>query len=282
MMPVIEKERFRLRHAIIIAIVIICIVSIGIAVYKQFFEDEKIGVIFGISDEEYDEEYDNLKSNFLNIFDNSFNVIQKYEKDVKKIKADKDLVLEGYSKQEQNDNYNVNVKIAYFNINSEIVKKFNNDIKNSFKEKASSIISSNEKNIIYNVKYKAYQNNNILSLIVLSELKEGDSNQKIVIKTYNYNLDTGKEITIDELIEQKGINISSANSKIKEEIKLSQEENIKLKELGYNANVREPDSDVYKIQNAKTFFIGENGYLYIVYAYGNDELTSEMDVVIFR
>lgn len=282
MMPVIEKERFRLRHAIIIAIVIICIVSIGIAVYKQFFKDEKIGVIFGISDEEYDEEYDNLKSNFLNIFDNSFNVIQKYEKDVKKIKADKDLVLEGYSKQEQNDNYNVNVKIAYFNINSEIVKKFNNDIKNSFKEKASSIISSNEKNIIYNVKYKAYQNNNILSLIVLSELKEGNSNQKIVIKTYNYNLDTGKEITIDELIEQKGINISSANSKIKEEIKLSQEENIKLKELGYNANVREPDSDVYKIQNAKTFFIGENGYLYIVYAYGNDELTSEMDVVIFR
>lgn len=282
MMPVVEKERFRLRHAIIILIVVICVTAIGIAVYKQFFKDEKIGVIFGITDEEKDEEYENLKSNFLSIFDNSLNVLEKYEGNINKIRSGEDLIVEAYNKQEQTENYNLDIKIAYFNINSEIAKKFNNEIKTTFKDKSESIVSSNSKDIVYNVKYKAYEYNNILSLVVLSELKEGNSNQRIIIKTYNYNLSTNKEVTINELIEQKGISLTNANNKIKEEIKSSQEENIKLKELGYNANVREPDSTEYKLVNAEDFFVGENGYLYVVYAYGNKEITSELDVVIFR
>lgn len=282
MMPVVEKEGFRLRHAMIIVVVIICIVAIGMAVYKQFFKDEKIGVIFGITDEEQDEEYDNLKSGFFNIFDNSLNVLEKYAGNVNKIRAEEDLIVEAYKKQEQTENYNLDIKIAYFNINSEVAKRFNNEIRKTFKEKSESVVSSNGKDIIYNVKYKAYEYNNILSLVILSELKEGNSNQRIIIQTYNYNLSTNKEVTINELIEQKNINISNANNKIKEEIKSSQEENIKLKELGYNANVRDANTDEYKIQNAENFFIGENGYLYVVYAYGNKELTSEMNVVIFR
>ena len=282
MMPVVEKERFRLRHAIIILIVVICVTAIGIAVYKQFFKDEKIGVIFGITDEERDEEYENLKSNFLSIFDNSLNVLEKYEGNINKIRSGEDLIVEAYNKQEQTENYNLDIKIAYFNINSEVAKKFNNEIKTTFKDKSESIVSSNSKDIIYNVKYKAYEYNNILSLVILSELKEGNRNQRIIIKTYNYNLSTNKEVTINELIEQKGISLTNANNKIKEEIKSSQEENIKLKELGYNANVREPDSAEYKIVNAEEFFVGENGYMYVVYAYGNKEITSELDVVIFR
>ena len=45
--------------------------------------------------------------------------------------------------------------------------------------------SNSSKNIIYNVKYKAYEQNNILSLIILSELKEGESSERIIIQTYN-------------------------------------------------------------------------------------------------
>lgn len=282
MMPVVEKERFRLRHAIIIIVFVICIVAIGIAVYKQFFKDEKIGVLFGITDEENDEEYTELKANFLSIFDNSINIIKKYEGNVKKIKEDEDIIFVAYNNQEQTDNYNLDAKIPYFNINSEAAKKINTDIKTTFKDKGKSVISSKGENIIYNVKYKAYEYENILSLVILSELKEGISNQRIIIQTYNYNLDTNKEITINEFIEQKDINISNANSKIKEEIKASQEENIKLRELGYNAKVRDQNSDEYKLTNAKYYFLGENGYLYVVYPYGNEEMTSEMDVVIFR
>ena len=94
--------------------------------------------------------------------------------------------------------------------------------------------------------------------------------------------ETNKEITINEVLEKRNINIENANNKIKDEVNNSQEQNIKLSELGYNVNIRDTNSDVYKIQNAKEFFIGENGYLYIIYPYGNDEFTSEMDVIIFR
>ena len=281
MMPVIEKEGFKLIHLIYILIIIICIVAIGFAVYKQFFKDEKLGVIFGITDEEEDEEYNNLKDNFFNIFDNSLNILGQYNGKLSKIKKEEDVII-AYNNQEQTENYTLDLKIPYFNINSEVAKKFNSEIKTTFKDKSASVVSSKDDNIIYNVKYKAYESNNILSLIILSELKEGNNNQRIIIQAYNYDLSTNKEVTINELITLKDIDINQANNKIKSEIKSSQEENIKLSELGYNTNVRDADADTYKIQNSENFFIGEKGYLYVVYAYGNKELTSETDVVIIR
>lgn len=281
MMPVIEKEGFKLIHLIYILIIIICIVAIGFAVYKQFFKDEKLGVIFGITDEEEDEEYNNLKDNFFNIFDNSLNILEQYNGKLSKIKKEEDVII-AYNNQEQTENYTLDLKIPYFNINSEVAKKFNSEIKTTFKDKSASVVSSKDDNIIYNVKYKAYESNNILSLIILSELKEGNNNQRIIIQAYNYDLSTNKEVTINELITLKDIDINQANNKIKSEIKSSQEENIKLSELGYNTNVRDADADTYKIQNSENFFIGEKRYLYVVYAYGNKELTSETDVVIIR
>lgn len=281
MMPVIEKEGFKLIHLIYILIIIICIVAIGFAVYKQFFKDEKLGVIFGITDEEEDEEYNNLKDNFFNIFDNSLNILEQYNGKLSKIKKEEDVII-AYNNQEQTENYTLDLKIPYFNINSEVAKKFNSEIKTTFKDKSASVVSSKDDNIIYNVKYKAYESNNILSLIILSELKEGNNNQRIIIQAYNYDLSTNKEVIINELITLKDIDINQANNKIKSEIKSSQEENIKLSELGYNTNVRDADADTYKIQNSENFFIGEKGYLYVVYAYGNKELTSETDVVIIR
>ena len=39
---------------------------------------------------------------------------------------------------------------------------------------------------------------------------------------------------------------------------------------------------MYKISNAKNFLYGKDGMLYLIYAYGNDEDTSEKDIVIFK
>lgn len=125
-------------------------------------------------------------------------------------------------------------------------------------------------------------NNNILSLVILSELKEGNSSERIIIQTYNYNLEDKREVTISEILQKKSVDVSYANNKIKQEVNSSQEQNIKLAELGYNVSVRDTNSDIYKVENVKEFFIGENGYLYVVYAYGNDEFTSEVDVIIFK
>ena len=89
-------------------------------------------------------------------------------------------------------------------------------------------------------------------------------------------------VNIDDVLKQKNIDTKSANNEIKNEINNSQEQNLKLAELGYNVTIRDVNKDEYKIENSKEFFLGQNGYLYVIYPYGNDEFTSEMDVVIFK
>lgn len=285
MRPVVEKKGFELRHAIYILIILICIIAIVIAVYNiQYFKDEKIGVILGISKEENDEEIKALQRDFLNIFTNDINIIEQYNERINKIKDNQEVVVIASDIQEQTKNYTLNLKIPYININTNLAKRINNEIKLTFKDKSQSVISSSkdDDNIIYNVKYKAFEENNILSLVILSELKEGESSQRIIIQTYNYDLKEDKLITIEDMLKIKNIDVKTANNYIKSEINHSQEENIKLSDLGYNVKVRDAESNFYKIENAEQFFIGENGYLYIVYPYGNTEFTSEIDVIIFK
>ena len=283
MRPVIEKNRFGIRHIVYIIMITICVIAIGIGVYMQFFQDEKLGVILGITKEDEDIELKNLKDNFFNIFSNNIDVLEAYEGKTTKIKEDMEIIVTAYNKEEQGENYNINLKIPYFNIRSEEAIKINREIQSTFKDKFESInLSKLEKSIIYNVKYKAYINKNILSLVILSELKEENSNQRIIIQTYNYNLNENKLVTIAEIIQNKNIDITKANQTIRETIDSSQDENLKLKELGYEVDLRDSNSEEYKIQNAEQFFVGEKGYLYIVYPYGNKEFTSEMDLIIFR
>lgn len=282
MRPVIEKNRFGVRHVVYIIMITICVIAIGFGVYMQFFQDEKLGVILGITKEE-DMELKSLKENFFNIFSNNIDVLEEYDGKITKIKEDMDIIVTAYSKEEQGENYSISLKIPYFNVKTEEAVKINKEIQSTFVNKVESVrTSKSENSIIYNVKYKAYIHKNIVSLAILSELKEENSNQRIIIQTYNYNLSENKLVTIAELIQDKNIDVNQANKEIKETIDSSQGENIKLKELGYEVDLRNSDSEEYKIQNADQFFIGEKGYLYIVYPYGNKEFTSEMDLIIFR
>lgn len=283
MRPEMEKRKFELRHIVYIVILVICFIAIGVAVYMQFFRDAKLGLIVGITKEKEDEEIKELKENFLNTFDNKIGIISEYKGTVNKIKNDQDIILVAYNTQEQEENYTVDFKIPYFNINTETAKQYNQQIKSIFKDKSESVLSSTSgKNIVFNVKYKAYENDNILSLIILSELKEGESNERIIIKTYNYNMETNKMVSINDIINKKNINLQEADNRIKSEINSSQEQNIKLSELGYNVTIRDTNKDEFKIENAKEYILGQNGYLYIIYPYGNDEFTSEYDVVIIK
>ena len=54
-----------------------------------------------------------------------------------------------------------------------------------------------------------------------------------------------------------------------------------LKKLGYTIYDRDYRSALYKMQNTSCFFLGDDGYLYLVYAYGNQNFTSEMDLIAF-
>ena len=136
MRPEMEKKKFELRHIVYIIIIIVCLVAVGVAVYMQFFKDEKLGVIVGITKEKEDEEIKKLKENFLNIFDNNIEKVSEYNGSVNKIKEDEDIILVAYDTQEQEENYMVDFKIPYFNINSDVAKQYNQQIKSIFKDKS--------------------------------------------------------------------------------------------------------------------------------------------------
>ncbi len=285
MRPVIEKRKLGIRHVIYGVILVICVISVGIAIYMQFYRDANLKVVFGITTEdEAKQEYIDLKANFLNIFDNKIEIVQNYNGDVKKIREQEELVLVADEVKETTDNYSLDLKIPYFNIDSSITRTYNEQIRDTFAKKADSVVSlkGSDSLIIYNVKYKTYIYNDIISLVIMSELKEGENSQRIIIETYNYNLKENREISIQELLGLKSLNEKDVNDKIKKEIDEAQEQNIRLKEAGYNVNVRDSSAEIYKINNAKQFFIGKDGYLYVLYPYGNDDFTSQMDIVIFK
>lgn len=93
--------------------------------------------------------------------------------EAEKIDADKDHIYTNYEKTEVNSgNYEIDVKIPVININSEEIKSYNEDIKQVFQDKAESILNGGSNRAVYSVDYEAFLNNNILSVVIRSTLKE--------------------------------------------------------------------------------------------------------------
>lgn len=275
-----ETKISKTRKIIYISIGIICGIAAIITMYVQFIRGSNIELRIGNNDMSEDE-YQELKGQFDSVFTNNLTKIDQTE--YGKHYDTKDLVFTGYKKQETKDEeYNVNVNIPYINIKNDKTIEYNKEIISTFQNKAETILNAeNRKNVIYTVEYSAYVQDGILSLIIRSNLKEGTSTQRIIVQTYNYDLINNKEVTIDQMLNLKQIDISNANNKIKNEIKEAQEQVKELKNLGYSIYERNPDDEKYKIENATEFFLGNDQNLYIIYAYGNEEFTNEMDLVIF-
>lgn len=270
------------RKLIFLMIIVLCLIAIGIALYYQYYREEKLGIIFGINTKEElkEEEYNELKANFNSIFDNK--LVNNSNVNYKKINENEDYVYCGYSNTEKSDNYTLNVNLPYINLNNNITYKYTTDINNIFKTKTEDIIAKNlNNNEVFSVSYKAYIVQDILSLVIKAELKEGKNSQRVLIQTYNYNIKENKEETLRDFLDLKGVTESEANKKIKQKIEEKKKQNEQLSELGYNMYVREYDEKIYGISNTTEFFMDEKGNLYLVYPYGNKDYTSEFDLVIF-
>ena len=274
-----EKEKGTNRRIVrYVIIIVICIIAVGIAMY-QFFADEKLEVILGIVKSDT-EEIEELRTNFDSIFENKLSKNSNIS-DVNKIDTDKDLVYTSYEKQENIlGNYDLNVNIPYINIDDSTTKKYNEEIKNSFEKLAEQIQQTQDRNIIYNVKYMANIENDILSIVISSNFKEGSNPQRTIVQTYNYNLSTHKEETLSELIKIKNIDKSTFESQVKSEIVSAANQAEKLKSAGYTTFTRNTNDSMYKLENTTEFFI-HNNHLYVIYPYGNQNNTTEKDVVIF-
>lgn len=279
-----ETEIGKKQIIIYISIILICIISIVIAFYVQFYARIDIASLVGLKEkkefgQKTEEEIEALKSNFNTVFINNIEN-DNDENNGKKEQQDRKIVYTKYEKKESKINsYDLEVHIPYINIDNEVVKKYNQKIEEIFANKARNILGSENKNIIYNVEYVANIYDGILSVMVKSNLKEASNAQKVVVQTYNYDLRNNKEITIDEMLKIKGMDKQLVQNKINDEISEEEKKVEDLKNLGYNIYTRDTSSNMYDIENASEFYVTEDT-LYIIYAYGNQTSTSEMDLVI--
>ena len=273
-----------IRYIIYIFIIVICIVAIGIGVYAQFFMEEDIS-----------NNYDNdisaggnqnlvtgqeIKQSFLDLFTDEFYIGNFDDSNVKKLDNSNELVYTAYSSSETVEGkYMIDVNIPVINIEGEVVNEYNSITQSVFVDKINAVISNSSVYTIYNLDYISYVNNNILSLAIMATIKEGNNPQRIIVQTYNYNLATGENVTLDDILEDRDIEKSVVENKIKTTINKASEDAKKMAQSGYNVYQRNPEDEMYKLENIQNFMEGPNGELYIIFAYGNNNYTSEMDVI---
>lgn len=278
-----EKKALNKRQlAIYITIVIVCIISVIIAFYVQFYARIDLGRFIGIEMEtefgnKTEEQAEEIKAKFEQIFTNA---IENGEgQDNKKKEIDQPLV---YTKMQRKENkldyYDIEVNIPYINIDNPKIEEYNKEIE-SFVEKTNNILQSQNQNIIYTVEYVANVYDDILSLMIRSNLKEGTNAQRIIIQTYTYDLRNNKEISLDKILRMENLNQVDIQQKINNEIEIAQKKVQDLSKLGYTIYSREVSSDRYNIENATEYYL-TNNTLYIIYAYGNETFTSEMDLIV--
>ena len=278
-----EEEKISKKRVIIYAVAIaICVIALIIAVCVQILGNDITNKIFGVSQikSKTEEEEQTLKANFDNLFLNSLEITGDINADIKKQDESKDYVVTTYEKKETvSGKYEMSVFIPYINIDNETINQYNNEIKEIFQDKAESILETEGQNVLYTVDYQGYIENNILTVIIKSSLKQGASAQQLIVQTYNYDLLNNKEITLNDEIDMLALNKTAVQNKIRSEIKAEQDKAEALQELGYEIYNRDSESDYYSIDNSNIFFVHDQN-LYIIYPYGNDALTSEMDIVI--
>lgn len=281
----VSKLKGRNKVLFFLGLTLICIMALCIGIYIQFFykysETDPLMIGINIGSQKTAEELAALEVEFNNIFKNELN-IKSENVNVEKIKEENDLVYSMYRLENADENYyTVNATIPTININSEVVNEINNSIRTEFYDKANSIMRQTEEFVVYNVSYQAFINEDIVSVVIKAALKEGNNAERVSIKTYNYSMSADRQVTLEDLINLKKTTVKSVQDTIDEDIKIA-DTNAKIIAADYgNLYERDLDSDMYKVENASTFFLTDEGYVYIVYAYGNTDYTNEMDIVIF-
>lgn len=277
------------RKIMYIVITIVCIIAIILGVYYQIFAD-KIVTENMVSEPENiveDNNADNpedLLKEFNNLFNNTFNKQGYDTSNIKRFQSleNEDIVYKAYDIQKEEDGkYSIDIKLPAFNIdNQEIPASYNSKTQSIFANKVTSIVNDSNQYTIYNIDYVAYINDGILSVVIKSTLKEGNSPQRNIVLSYNYNIETGESVTLDEVLEKYNISKNEVNKKINTQIKEASKQAEKISEAtGQNMYKRDLSNAMYLTENVSNFLVGKDGQIYIIYAYGNNSLTSEMDII---
>lgn len=272
----VQENRLDKKNKILYIVLIA--ISISIFIFSLFYIEEK-EITVGNLKKKTEQSYGKLKEDFDKLFTNELkNNNDNYKNN--KVKSGKDLVYTKYAKEVNVENsYDLNVKIPYINVKNDLVQQYNDEIESIFQKKAEDIMATKNKNSIYTVEYSSYIDDGILSVVIKANLKEGTNTQRVLVKTYNYNLEENKEISLEDLLKSKNVEVNYVQDKVNESIKDEQKRAEDLKDLGYKIFERDLNSEKYKIENIKEFYY-DNGSIYLIFAYGNEKYTSELDLVV--
>lgn len=270
-----------IRYIIYTVIIIFCIVAIGLGVYAQFFTNEPIQDVYGndISAGGNIITHQDVNQAFIDLFTNEF--YSNYnDTNITKIDDTKELVYTFYEdNQNVSGKYSMNIHIPVINIQSDVVTGFNNLTQSIFVDKINSVMAGTEVYTIYNLDYIAYVNNNLLSVAIKATIKEGDNPQRVIVQTYNYDLETNQAVTLKEVLEDRDIDETVVENRIRTVVQNASNDADKMAESGYTVYQRNENDEMYQIDNITNFIEGPNGELYIIFAYGNNNYTSEMDII---
>ncbi len=270
-----------IRYIIYVVIIIFCVVAIGLGVYAQFFTKEPVQDAYGndISAGGNIVTAQDVNQSFIDLFTNEF--YSNYdESTITKVDDTKEIVYTFYSdNQTVEGKYSMNINIPVINIQSDVVTRFNNLTQSIFVDKINSVMAGTSVYTIYNLDYTAYVNNNLLSVAIKATIKEGDNPQRVIVQTYNYDLVEDKAVTVKEILEDRDIDETVVENRIKTVVQNASNDANELINSGYTVYQRNVNDEMYQIDNITNFIEGPNGELYIIFAYGNNNYTSEMDIV---
>lgn len=260
-----------------------------IRVYYQIFADKVVTENMvsepeNIVEDDGAEDPENLLKEFNNLFNNTFNKQGYDTSNIKRFQSleNEDIVYKAYDvKQEVDGKYSLDIKLPAFNIdNQEVPAGYNSRTQSIFANKVTSIVNDANQYTIYNIDYVAYINDGILSVVIKSTLKEGNNPQRNIVLSYNYNIETGESVSLDEVLEKYNISKNDVNKKINTQVKEASKQAERISEAtGQNVYKRDLTNAMYLTENVSNFLVGKDGQIYIIYAYGNNSLTSEIDII---
>ena len=267
-----------------------CVLAIIAGIYAQFFvkDEDKDNVIlpnFNTTpdDKIIEKTAEEVKTQFAGLFTNVLNKGEYDTSNIQKIVEQNDIVYSAYDIQDKKDNYEIDIHLPVMNIQGEVPNSFNKITQDIFANKASEIMNSQSTvKTLYQIDYVSYINGDILSLIIRATLKEGDNPQRVIVQTYNYNLATMQKVSFEDVLSYRNLVQSEVQTKIQSTVQKAKEEAEILVQSGYTVYNRDLNDSMYQFNNIANYFLGPNGDLYIVFAYGNGHHTAEMDIVLYE
>ena len=245
--------------AFFVSLIGICVVAILFGIFTQFYykysESDPLMIGINTSAQKTIEELEALEAEFNGLFTNEIHINSENVK-VNKIQPQNSLVYTGYNLVNDDENYySVNAQVPVINIDNDVAKTINSQIKTEFYDKANQVMRTKEGKTVYLVSYVAYVNKDVLSVVVKSSLKEEGKSEKVMVKAYNYSLPSNEIITFDDFLQLRELSKEEVQTKINSSIKEADHNAKIIAEQFGNLYQRDLNSSIYKVDNAETYFI---------------------------